>query len=179
VKIKFNPDLDFQADAVSSIVDLFEGQETCQTNFTVASLDATIQLGLYQSDLGIGNRLKLLDEDILSNVGKVQLRNGLNESMNKRIPNGAYCVWRLHPAGSQGGKIVIAQHRDIHAPEFGGRYTVKVFESEKEHFDDGTWRQKQIVLKPLSRDPSFEPIVLWDLEESELEIIAELVEVLA
>ena len=29
MKIKFNPDLDFQADAVSSIVNLFEGQETC------------------------------------------------------------------------------------------------------------------------------------------------------
>lgn len=80
MKIKFDPDLDFQADAVSSIVDLFEGQETCQTNFTVGSLEATEQMGLYENDLGIGNRLKLLDEDILSNVGKVQLRNGLKPS---------------------------------------------------------------------------------------------------
>jgi len=80
MKIKFSPDLDFQADAVASIVDLFEGQETCQTNFTVASLDTSVQLGLYESDLGVGNRLKLLDEDILSNVARVQLRSGLKPS---------------------------------------------------------------------------------------------------
>lgn len=80
MKIKFNPDLDFQADAVASIVDLFEGQETCQTNFTVGAMDATPQMDFYESNLGIGNRLKLLDEDILSNIGKVQLRNGLKPS---------------------------------------------------------------------------------------------------
>lgn len=80
MKIKFNPDLDFQADAVASIVDLFEGQETCQTNFTVGAMDATPQLDLLENDLGIGNRLKLLDEDLLANIGKVQLRNGLKPS---------------------------------------------------------------------------------------------------
>ena len=102
----------------------------------------------------------------------------IGESMNRRIPNGAPCVWRLHPAGSRGGSVVLAQHRDIHDGELGGNYTVKIYESEKEHFDDGTWRHKQITLKPSSTDPSFEPIVLENLEEGELEIIAELVEVL-
>ena len=80
MKIQFNPDLDFQADALSSIVDLFEGQETCQTNFTVTTLEDTPQGGLFESSLGIGNRLKLLDEDILANVGKIQLRSGLKPS---------------------------------------------------------------------------------------------------
>ncbi|MCH9647779.1 MAG: DEAD/DEAH box helicase family protein [Deltaproteobacteria bacterium] len=80
MRIKFNPDLDFQADAVSSVVDLFQGQETCQANFMVSALETTAQLGLYENDLGIGNRLKLLDEDILSNLGKVQLRSGLEPS---------------------------------------------------------------------------------------------------
>ncbi|MBN4049497.1 DEAD/DEAH box helicase family protein, partial [bacterium AH-315-N03] len=80
MKIKFNPDLDFQAEAVSSIVDLFQGQETCQTNFTVGGLDTTAQLGLYESDLGIGNRLKLLEEEILANLATVQIRNGLKTS---------------------------------------------------------------------------------------------------
>ncbi len=102
----------------------------------------------------------------------------VGESMNKRIPNGAYCVWRLYPAGSLGGSVVLARHRDIHDSELGGHYTVKVYESEKEYFDDETWRHKRIILKPLSTDPKFEPIVLEDLEEGELKIIAELVEVL-
>ena len=87
MKIKFNPDLDFQADAISSVVDLFNGQETCQTNFTVGGVDTSLEPALPgmeqhtgQSHLGIGNRLKLLDEDILSNVSQVQGRNGLKPS---------------------------------------------------------------------------------------------------
>lgn len=73
---------------------------------------------------------------------------------------------------------MLAQHRDIDDSELGGHYTVKIYESEKERFDDGPWRHKQIILKPSSSDPRFQPIVLKDLEEGELEIIAELVEVL-
>jgi type III restriction enzyme len=80
MKIQFDPDQDFQAEALASVVDLFEGQETCQTNFTVGSLDDTAQMGLYESTLGIGNRLKLLDEDMLTNLTKIQLRNGLKPS---------------------------------------------------------------------------------------------------
>lgn len=87
MKIQFNPDLDFQADALSSVVDLFEGQETCRTNFTVGGIEPFGEAALPgyeaatgQSALGIGNRLKLLDEDILANVAKIQLRNGLKPS---------------------------------------------------------------------------------------------------
>ena len=79
MKIQFDPNLDFQAEAIDSIVDIFEGQEICQTNFTVAPLrkEDSLLAGLDQNDLGIGNRLRLLDEDILKNVKKIQLRNGL------------------------------------------------------------------------------------------------------
>jgi type III restriction enzyme len=77
MKIQFNPDLDFQNDAISSVADIFEGQEICQTNFTVARLDDVPMTAMFESDLGIGNRLKLLDEDIIENVNKKQLVNGL------------------------------------------------------------------------------------------------------
>lgn len=83
MKIKFDPDLDFQHEAISSITGIFEGQEVCQTNFSVAPLnyDPRMNLGLEKHyDLGIGNRLKLLDEDILKNVRDTQLRNGLAPS---------------------------------------------------------------------------------------------------
>ncbi len=87
MKIQFNPNLDFQADALSSVVDLFEGQETCQTNFTVGGMESFgeaalpgFEAAMDQSELGIGNRLKLLGEDILANVAKIQLRNGLKPS---------------------------------------------------------------------------------------------------
>ena len=102
----------------------------------------------------------------------------VGESMNRRIPHGSWCVWRLHPAGSRQGKVVLAQHRDIQDPEYGGTYTVKVYGSEKEADGDGGWRHSRIVLKPDSTDASFTSIVLEDLDEGELTIIAEMIEVL-
>ena len=82
MKLQFDANLDFQREAVSSIVDLFQGQEICRTNFTVAPLKREEGWldGMTQSDLGIGNRFRLLDEDILKNVRAIQLRNGLAPS---------------------------------------------------------------------------------------------------
>jgi len=83
MKLQFDPNLDFQREAINAVVDLFEGQQICQTNFTVAPLKhdpkAAFLPGL-EDDLGIGNRLRLLDEDIHKNVKNIQLRNGLAPS---------------------------------------------------------------------------------------------------
>jgi len=102
----------------------------------------------------------------------------IGESMNRRIPNGAWCLWRANPGGTRQGKVVLAEHRDIADPELGGRYTVKVYESEKIATGDGEWRHGVVRLKPDSSDPSFPPIVFSGLEEGELRVVAELVEVL-
>ncbi|HSO82538.1 type III restriction-modification system endonuclease [Thiocapsa sp.] len=84
MKIQFSADLDYQAEAIASIVDVFQGQEICRTNFTVAASTDHPQMDLAldgeNGDLGIGNRLRLLHEDILENVRAVQLRNGLAPS---------------------------------------------------------------------------------------------------
>jgi len=80
MKIQFDPNLDFQREAINAIANLFEGQEVCQTNFTVAPLKQATQMDWLVTDLGIGNRLRLLDEDIHKNVKAVQLRNGLAPS---------------------------------------------------------------------------------------------------
>ncbi len=103
----------------------------------------------------------------------------VGESMNRRIPNGAWCVWRLAPAGSRQGKVVLAQHNDIQDPDLGS-YTVKLYDSEKEAIEGGGWRHRRVTLKPESSDPSFQAIVFEneDVEEGELKVIAELVEVL-
>lgn len=103
----------------------------------------------------------------------------LGESMNRRIPNGAYCVFRAPVEGSRQGRVVLVQHRDIADPETGGSYTVKAYESTKWAKPDGSSRHVDITLKPLSMNPSFQPIVLTDVEdENEVRVIAELVEVL-
>ncbi|AUD80072.1 type III restriction endonuclease subunit R [Kangiella profundi] len=82
MKIQFDPNLEYQRQAIESVVDVFEGQETCQTNFTVAPLQYAEQQSIpgMETNLGIGNRLMLLDEDIHNNIRKIQLRNGLAPS---------------------------------------------------------------------------------------------------
>ena len=82
MKLRFEPDLDFQLQAVDAVCDLFRGQETCRTEFTVtrSSLDAQERLAFARNDLGVGNRLTLLDDEILANLKDIQLRNGLPPS---------------------------------------------------------------------------------------------------
>lgn len=85
MRIKFNPNLEFQNEAVGAIVDIFEGNPTCQSNFTVAyTTDQTGTEGRFLSNLGVGNKLdsNFDEEDILRNVNKIQLRNGLAQSNN-------------------------------------------------------------------------------------------------
>jgi type III restriction enzyme len=81
MKLHFEPNLDYQHVAIEAVCDVFRGQETCRTEFTVTK-DSSQQLRLpgLENDLGIGNRLHLLDDEILANVDDIQLRNGLRPS---------------------------------------------------------------------------------------------------
>ena len=82
MKLHFEPNLDFQLQAIEAVCDLFRGQEICRTDFTVTRdpTDPQERLAFAQNDLGIGNRLTLLDEEILENLKDIQLRNGLPPS---------------------------------------------------------------------------------------------------
>jgi phage repressor protein C with HTH and peptisase S24 domain len=102
----------------------------------------------------------------------------VGESMNRRIPNGAFCLFGPAPKGSRQGRVVIAQHRQISDPETGGQYTVKVYESTKAQTPDDSWRHAAIVLRPDTTLPGFEPIVLSHEDASELRVVAALIAVL-
>ena len=82
MKLRFEPDLDFQLQAVEAVCGLFHGQETCQTEFSVDlnRLSSQNSLAFAQNDLGVGNQLALLDDEILTNLNDIQLRNGLPRS---------------------------------------------------------------------------------------------------
>jgi type III restriction enzyme len=96
MKLRFEPDLAYQRAAIDAVCDLFKGQEIGRTEFTVAALPAsggpqgelfTGQpvsaqggLALEEAGLGVGNRLNLLDDEILANLQAVQLRNALAPS---------------------------------------------------------------------------------------------------
>lgn len=82
MKLHFEPNLDYQLAAIEAVCDLFRGQEICRTEFTVTRdpADPQRRMTFAQNDLGIGNRLTLLDEEILENLREVQVRNGLAPS---------------------------------------------------------------------------------------------------
>lgn len=85
MKLNFEPNLDYQLQAIESVCDLFRGQEVCRTEFTVTlqKPDAQPQqmsLGIAESDLGLGNRLTLPDDEIEQNLADIQLRGGLPPS---------------------------------------------------------------------------------------------------
>lgn len=77
MKLKFIADLDYQKRAIDSVVQIFKGQEMSQSNFTVSYGP---NVGMIQTDLGVGNRLDLTLEEILKNVQDIQMKNGLPRS---------------------------------------------------------------------------------------------------
>ncbi len=78
MKFQFEPDLEYQQDAIAAVCDLFRGQEACRSEFAVThGPDEAGTPGLVENDLGVGNLLTLPDNGILANLQEVQLRNGL------------------------------------------------------------------------------------------------------
>ena len=99
----------------------------------------------------------------------------VGKSMEPTIPDGSYCIFRAPVTGTRQGKTVLVQLRDAIDPETGQRYTVKRYQSEKVAGED-TWRHEKITLHPMN--PDFEAIILTAENQGELQVVAELVEVL-
>ena len=100
----------------------------------------------------------------------------VGQSMEPAIPDGSYCLFRAPVQGARQGKILLVQLRDATDPETGQRYTVKRYRSEKAAAGD-SWHHQTIALQPVN--PDFEAIVLSGADEAELQVVAELVDVLA
>ena len=99
----------------------------------------------------------------------------VGKSMEPAIPDGSFCLFHGPVEGSRQGKNVLVRLRDETDPESGQRYTVKSYESEKGKVCDSV-RQTRITLSPLN--PNFAPIVLTGTEEGEVQVVAEVVDVL-
>ena len=102
----------------------------------------------------------------------------VGESMNRRVPNGAWCLFRANPVGSRQGKVVVVEHRQISDADTGARVTVKLYQSEKVPTEEGEWRHSRIVLKPDSTEKRYCPIVLDPVEAENLKVVAEYIEVI-
>lgn len=102
----------------------------------------------------------------------------VGESMNKRIPNGAWCLFKANPVGSRNGKIVLAQHREIRDPDTGARYTIKRYQSAKDEDDNGQWRHSKILLKPETTEFGYKALEFDESMAGDLVVLAEYVAVI-
>ena len=98
----------------------------------------------------------------------------IGESMNKKIDNGSWCLFKKDSGGSREGKIVLVEHYNIQDSDFGSGLTIKSYHSEK-NISKESWSHKSIILKPLSFDDQFEEIILKEDEINELKVIGEFV----
>lgn len=92
----------------------------------------------------------------------------IGESMNRKIPNGSYCLFQIYEGGSRQGEIVLAKSTEIQDADFGSGYTVKEYHSIRHTTEEG-WKHESITLKPLSDDAQYKTI---ELEEYALQSFA-------
>jgi type III restriction enzyme len=87
MKLKFDSTQPFQLQAVSSFVELFDGQPLQQGDYSV-EINTNIQQGqssIFQSELGLGNNLTLSNETILKNLHAIQEKNDLDATPEKEF----------------------------------------------------------------------------------------------
>ncbi len=107
---------------------------------------------------------------------KMFIARVVGHSMEPKIPDGSYCVFRAKPEGTRQGKIVLVQYRGIEDPETGGQFTVKRYTSDKASGPDGAWRHTKITLEPLN--PKYQPMQIDPSDAESLTVVAEFLEIL-
>jgi superfamily II DNA or RNA helicase/diadenosine tetraphosphate (Ap4A) HIT family hydrolase/HKD family nuclease/SOS-response transcriptional repressor LexA len=93
-------------------------------------------------------------------------------SMEPKIPDGSWCVFRPVPAGSRQNRLLLIQVNEQLDPMEGGRYTVKRYVSQKEKVTD-SWQHASIQLQPLN--PDYAAITLTPDQSSDLRVLGEFV----
>jgi len=80
IKIAFDSDLDFQRDAINSVVDLFAGQILAPTLFELVALQPA---NMYSAatENGFGNSIEADLDVITGNLAEIQKRNGIPEAL--------------------------------------------------------------------------------------------------
>jgi len=79
MKLKFDPNLQFQMVAVNAMTDVFDGQPLSEGDLEIGFKR---QDRIFQTEIGVGNSLVLDDSTLLENVRLVQDRNGI-----KKLPS--------------------------------------------------------------------------------------------
>ena len=77
MKLKFDPYLEFQRDAINAVLGVFDGQPLAQTDFELSYTSAPG--GLFQSELGAGNDITVPEDQLLANVQEIQEANNIQK----------------------------------------------------------------------------------------------------
>lgn len=115
-------------------------------------------------------------------IPNMQLMHGMfvaqvdGHSMEPKIPNGSWCVFKPIAGGSRQNKLVLVQLNTHMDPIDGGRYTVKRYHSTKTTTED-SWQHTTIELQPLN--PDFTPIVLNPEVATDIRVIGEFIAVVS
>jgi superfamily II DNA or RNA helicase/diadenosine tetraphosphate (Ap4A) HIT family hydrolase/HKD family nuclease len=91
-------------------------------------------------------------------------------SMEPKIKDGSWNLFREGLQGSRNGKIVLVQFKSRGDLENGGRFTVKKYHSVKRVTED-EWSHEHIELLPLNRD--YNPIIVTPHEAPEMVVVGE------
>jgi type III restriction enzyme len=80
MKFQFDAQQQYQLDAVSAVVDIFDGQPLERPEFAVLQAGRGVGLfeGHLQAEIGVGNRLVLTEDTLLKNVRNIQERNEID-----------------------------------------------------------------------------------------------------
>lgn len=91
-------------------------------------------------------------------------------SMEPKIKDGSWNLFRPCPQGSREGRIILVQFNSMGDPENGGRFTVKKYHSAKTVSED-VWQHDRIELLPLN--PDYDPIPVAPHESPEMVVVGE------
>lgn len=90
-------------------------------------------------------------------------------SMLPKIKDGDLCVFERYHGGSREGEIVLSQVNEYYE-EYGGKYTIKKFYSEKTVNEEGVEVHSKIELQPLNKD-GFQTIEIPEDNEAKIATI--------
>ncbi len=102
----------------------------------------------------------------------------VGESMNRVIPNGSICLFKMYCGGSRNGKIVLVENRDIQDQDFNSAFTIKTYSSEKV-ISENSWEHTSIILRPNSFDNSYKNIIINEENGLGMRVIGEFVKILS
>lgn len=154
------------------IVDRVKPKERYTTHVPV--YDLTAAAGGWGPD-GVPSEsgwIKVTDAKLAEGMFVAQV---VGQSMEPKIADGSWCLFRPCPAGTRNGRLLLIQCQTLFDPEDGGRFTVKRYKASKVPTSDG-WIHESVELQPLN--PAFKAIELTGDNTADLRVIGEFVRVL-